>query len=82
MRVIFSLAALLFCSIAGWSQPEGPFQPIAGPGGQAASHSEVIFQDFAAEPDGYWLFEPTGPKPDSAHVIVFIHGYGAIDPMI
>ena len=45
-------------------------------------HQELIIQNYASESDGYWLFEPTAPKPDSADVIVFIHGYGAIDPLI
>ena len=45
-------------------------------------HQSVDFQDFAQKADGYWLFEPAAPKPDSAHVIVFVHGYGGYNPMI
>ena len=46
-------------------------------------HAEVIFTDEqSAEADGYWLFEPASPTPDSAHVIVFLHGYGGYNPMI
>jgi predicted esterase len=41
----------------------------------------VAFYDAAARADGYWLFEPADPKPDSAEVVVFMHGYGAYNPM-
>jgi acetyl esterase/lipase len=59
-----------------------PAQATAGPGGSAYAHEEVIFRDFAKNADGYWLFEPAAPAPDSAHVVVFLHGYGAYNPMI
>lgn len=59
-----------------------PQQPLTGPGGTTYNHQSVIFRDFAAKADGYWLFEPADPKPDSAHVVVFLHGYGGYNPMI
>lgn len=59
-----------------------PTQPSTGPGGSNYSHSGVIFSDFTnwLAADGYWLFEPDSPKPDSADVIVFNHGYGVFNP--
>ncbi|GJM36035.1 MAG: hypothetical protein DHS20C18_50360 [Saprospiraceae bacterium] len=60
----------------------GPIQPLTGPGGAEYVCDSVIFQDFARRPDGYWLFEPAAPRPDSARVVVFMHGYGAYNPMI
>lgn len=59
-----------------------PPQPEQGPGGTVYLHDSVRMMDFAAEPDGYWLFEPMQPRPDSAPVVVFNHGYGAINTMI
>lgn len=59
-----------------------PGQPESGPGGQDYAHNDVHFQDFAAREGGFWLFEPLEPKPDSAHVVVFIPGYGGFNPMI
>ncbi len=59
-----------------------PSQPLNGPGGAEYSHQSVHFQDCAQLPEGYWLFEPADPKPDSAHVVVFVHGYGGYNPMI
>lgn len=59
-----------------------PTQPLSGPGGSAYLHSDVVMSDFTSiwTADGYWLFEPDSPKPDSADVIVFNHGYGVFNP--
>ncbi len=43
---------------------------------------EIDFQNFAEKQDGYWLFMPKNPQPDTAHVLVFLHGYGGYNPMI
>lgn len=64
------------------SGPSGPPQPSDGPGGAAYVHDGVRFSDQAGTAEGYWLFEPESPSPDSAPVVVFLHGYGAINPMI
>ncbi|MEL7020837.1 MAG: alpha/beta fold hydrolase, partial [Bacteroidota bacterium] len=62
--------------------PTQPTQPLSGPGGQSYVCDSVRFQDFAQKADGYWLFEPQSPDIDSAHLVVFLHGYGAYNPMI
>ncbi|MEO1516424.1 MAG: alpha/beta hydrolase [Bacteroidota bacterium] len=69
---------LLFCT----SDIRPPAQPDSGPGGGAYQHSDFRVTDASQEADGYWLYEPDAPRPDSAHVIVFTHGYGALNPMI
>jgi len=56
--------------------------PISGPGSPTYLHEKVVQYDFAKKPHGYWLFEPAAPRPDSANVIVFNHGYGGYNPMI
>lgn len=58
-----------------------PGQPAEGPGGANYDHAAVEFFDGAVMADGYWLFEPRDPMPDSAEVVVFLHGYGAYNPM-
>ena len=73
---------LFYFSLFYANGPSGPAQPADGPGGAAYSHAEVVFSSFAGQADGYWLFEPASPRPDSAPVVVFLHGYGAINPMI
>ena len=56
---------------------------MAGPGGADYRCEEVKMYDFARKPYGYWLFEPAGEgRPDSAQVVVLIHGYGALNPLI
>jgi pimeloyl-ACP methyl ester carboxylesterase len=59
-----------------------PGHQLTGLGGQEYTCKEVIFSDFSQKPDGYCLFEPASPRLDSANVIVFLHGYGAYNPMI
>ncbi len=56
--------------------------PTDGPGSPIYLHDEVKQYDFADKADGYWLYEPASPRPDSANVIVFNHGYGGYNPMI
>ncbi len=68
--------------LSGASAPTGPDQPEEGPGSADYLHAEVKMSDFAVDENGYWLFEPASPRPDSAPVVVFHHGYGAINPMI
>src|SRR4051794_8143002 len=31
-------------------------------------------------PRSYWLFEPAEPKPERAPVVVFLHGWFAVNP--
>jgi alpha-beta hydrolase superfamily lysophospholipase len=77
----FLLTSLAFFPLRA-QEAAAPVQPAAGPGGSGYAHEDVRFQDFAAETGGYWLFEPAAPIPDSAHVVVFVHGYGGYNPMI
>lgn len=59
-----------------------PAAPDYGPGAPVYACDSVVFSDFAATEEGYWLFEPTSPTPEEAQVIVFLHGYGGYNPMI
>lgn len=81
-RTIFPMSPLLLRGIfaAAQSTPY-PGQPATGPGGAEYIHQAVAFYDNATAADGYWVFEPADPKPDSAEVVVFMHGYGAYNPM-
>ena len=78
----FCTMAMLLSTYFTSDSIQGPQQPETGPGSANYVHEEVLFQDFAEEPDGYWLFEPAAPRPKSAPVVVFTHGYGAYNPMI
>jgi dienelactone hydrolase len=59
-----------------------PDQPTSGPGGSDYSHKFVIKTRYKWGAEQYWLFEPFWPKPDSAPLIVFNHGWLAMHPII
>ncbi|MEN0004801.1 MAG: alpha/beta hydrolase [Bacteroidota bacterium] len=59
-----------------------PTRQLEGPGAATYVHEAVCPYDFAEAEDGYWLFEPDQPRPKEAPVVVFMHGYGAYNPMV
>jgi acetyl esterase/lipase len=80
---MLSLVAMVFW-FSAYTPPQGPTlpaQPETGYGGAIYPHDSVVMSAFAEKAEGFWLFEPAFPLPDSAHVIVFNHGYAALNPM-
>lgn len=65
---------------ASFARPSPPGQPPDGPGGSNYSHAEVTVHQYGTGGWSYWLFEPAGPTPETAPVIVFNHGYAATEP--
>jgi acetyl esterase/lipase len=59
---------------------QSPGQPASGPGGSDYHCSKVTRNFYGAGATGYWLYEPDDPKPEHAPVIVFNHGWSAINP--
>lgn len=57
-----------------------PAQPTSGPGGSQYSCSLVEEHTYGEGDLQYWLFEPADPKPESAPVVVFNHGWSAMTP--
>jgi acetyl esterase/lipase len=66
----------------GYEAPSQPKQPDSGPGGKNYSHSKVIENIYGAGVNQYWIFEPADPTPESAPLIIFNHGWGAMYPRI
>lgn len=62
-------------------EPTPPDQPNDGPGGSNYSHDGVLESSYKTGAKKYWIFEPINPKPDSAPLIVFNHGWKYIDPI-
>ncbi len=60
----------------------GPVQQESGPGGKDYHHDSIAIFDYADKQDGFWLYQPASPTPSAAPVVVFLHGYGAYNPMI
>ncbi len=62
-------------------EPTQPEQPINGPGSAEYSHLMVMKTRYKRGGQQYWIFEPIMPKPKSAPLIVFNHGWSAIHPI-
>ncbi|TET34356.1 MAG: alpha/beta hydrolase [Planctomycetota bacterium] len=57
-----------------------PVQPKSGPGSSEYAHGSVTKSHHGTGGTRYWLFEPADPKPKSAPVVIFNHGWGAMNP--
>jgi pimeloyl-ACP methyl ester carboxylesterase len=68
-----------FCT-AITDEPTPPPQPPTGPGGSNYSHEGVRQTWYGWGGRGFWIFEPTDPTPESAPLIVFLHGWAAFRP--
>jgi acetyl esterase/lipase len=76
-----SLLIALLLGTNAWAQPPAPpTQPAHGPGGSAYAHARVEAREVRTGAQGWWLFTPAAPVPVSAPVVVFCHGWGALDP--
>jgi pimeloyl-ACP methyl ester carboxylesterase len=60
--------------------PQPPAQPADGPGGAAYSHATVERDHFGGGALECWVFKPAGPVPALAPVVVFCHGWLAMQP--
>jgi acetyl esterase/lipase len=64
---------------------EEPTTPVAAEVKPAATarvypHLSARRYDLGDGPRSYWLFEPDEPKPERAAVVVFLHGWFAVNP--
>lgn len=48
--------------------------------GPIYTHRMVMRYELGEGPRSYWLFEPAEPKPELAPVVVFFHGWFAVNP--
>lgn len=60
--------------------PTPPTQPPDGPGGSNYSHDSVRQTRYGFGSHQFWIFEPAEPTPSSAPLIVFNHGWSAMQP--
>src|SRR5260221_14357188 len=74
--LVFSLAGVC----PGADAPTPPSQPQSGPGGADYKHATVTEQSCGAGGTQCWLFEPAEPAPKSAPGVIFLHGWGAMEP--
>lgn len=83
-KIIIPLFAfILLLIILGWINiPKAPPAPVTGPGSLEYGHSEVIKTTYGEGASQYWIYEPSSPKPYSAPIIVFNHGWAATNPEV
>jgi acetyl esterase/lipase len=83
LRIIGLIAALILALAPGRSTqlPTPPPQPETGPGGKQAAHSAVIKKRYREGAREYWIYEPDRPKPTTAPVVIFLHGWGGTNPL-
>lgn len=74
------IRALALWLLLAWASPPG--QPASGPGGADYPHAKVVQRVYGSGARQFWLFEPAGPKPPSAPVVVFNHGWMGVHPAI
>ncbi len=77
--LIALIPALLCCAASGFAISPPP-QPSSGPGSSSYSHGSVLKVHIGEGASSYWLFEPSSPRPDSAPVVIFTHGWGGTNP--
>ena len=78
--IILILLIFVFTYNIG-SSPYAPQQPLSGPGSSEYLSKGVIKSTYDQGANQFWIYEPMDPKPASAPVIVFNHGWGATDPI-
>ncbi len=79
---VLSVTLILFSLTKVSSQTvTPPSQPQTGPGGKQYPHAGVTKNRYGTGGHEYWIFEPDAPKPASAPVIVFLHGWGGMNPL-
>ena len=80
--VILSLALTLSSLTVAFAQDvTPPSQPQTGPGGKQYLHAGVTKHRYGKGGQEYWIFEPDSPRPRTAPVIVFLHGWGGMNPL-
>ncbi|MEW6071612.1 MAG: alpha/beta fold hydrolase [Planctomycetota bacterium] len=65
---------------AGDSTPRPPGPPASGPGSAEYAHAAVRKTRLGEGVEECWVFEPAEPRPATAPVVVFLHGFGATSP--
>lgn len=69
-------------ALAGDDDPgaKPPHQGRKRPTEKVPPHNGVLRYEIGQGPRSYWLFEPDKPRPETAPVVVFLHGWFAVNP--
>ncbi len=78
--LIITTLVLALASMPQAVRPSPPPQPPDGPGGSDYAHARVTTTRIGSGSAEVYLFEPADPTPQSAPVVVFLHGWAGMDP--
>ncbi|BAU48561.1 hypothetical protein SVA_2009 [Sulfurifustis variabilis] len=83
-QVVMLVAAvsmgLVHCARAGTVGAPAGQAAAPRPASSAGSHARVAKQKIGEEGKAAWIFTPDSPRPSAAPVVVFLHGYRAVNP--
>ena len=80
-RSLLLICALPFLAVARLhAAATPPGQPATGPGGADYAHADVRVESHGRGAEQYWLYLPDSPRAAQAPVIIFTHGWGAMEP--
>src|ERR1700733_5951337 len=79
---LFRLATSTMLTVSAHATITPPPQPAGGPGGAEYHHKQVVANMYGTGPTRYWIFEPADPKPDNAPLVIFNHGWSAMEPKV
>ena len=57
-----------------------PYQPGTGPGAMEYRHTKLVQTIQGHGGTQCWIYEPDGPAPTNAPVVIFLHGWSAMYP--
>ncbi len=80
MRIQAALVLIAALSLSAGEKPRPPIQPAEGPGGADYAHAKVVEWERGKGDDQVWVFEPNAPRPATAPLVVFLHGWGGMLP--
>lgn len=78
MRPTPIILPALLLALSG--DPTIPAQPDSGPGSATYAHADWRRTVLGEGGEKVWVLEPQAPAPESAPVVVFLHGWGATSP--
>lgn len=82
LRSLILIAALLVTfPVRSQQLPTPPSQPDTGPGGKKKPHAAVLKNRYGQDGKEFWVYEPDRPKPKTAPVVIFLHGWSGTNPL-
>jgi pimeloyl-ACP methyl ester carboxylesterase len=80
--ILVAVVVLASRTSGAQDEPRSPAQPATGPGGADYKHRQVVANLYGTGPTRYWIFEPADPLPDRTPLVVFNHGWSAMEPKV